>query len=79
MADLPTLDWQPSEDGGWRADIGVLWFAIDEEPMTVTCGWAGDFTTEPCDSFEDGKRKAAKIAREILQQAIDAVDRSGHG
>ena len=79
MTDLPTIEWEPADDGGWEASIGVLWFTIsgdDSPPYTLTVGWHGDWTNTHCSSFEDGKRIAAQIAGTILEQALATVHRS---
>lgn len=82
MSNLPTLDWQPADDGGWEADIGVLWFRIDSDgpdfpgDTTLTIGWHdGDPVIEMCDSIENAKHVAIELGTRILQQGIEALKR----
>lgn len=80
MADPTTIDWEPDEHDGWKADIGVLWFEIsgerEDDSYTLCVGWYGDHTIVCCDSYEDGKRKAIEIARKILTDALRRVEAS---
>lgn len=77
MRNLPRLEWKPNDyNGSLKADIGILLLVVDTEPrLQCAVQWRFDWATEPCESIEEGKAMAVRMAKKLLEQGLATLAR----